>query len=375
MSPHNNHLDENKDIADFLAPLREPVDAPQSEERLESLLALAKDLGPKLGLWASIVLFIRKIFKDNPLWRILIVISVVIITMTAFFGILFSFDRNPPASPPLERDTPLVETPVSDEVPLLAPVEETAEASPTSTALPSPTMTITPTMVTETATPTATAAALPSDADGDGIEDSQDNCPNAANPSQYDSDGDGIGNACDATPTGDQDLDGVDNGVDNCPYNYNPGQRDSDGDGIGDACDKAHTATPVPPTATPTATPTAPPASLITINVTGVSSGDIVTGVGNTRFGAIAYDEVYGTSDGDGIASVTFFLSGPGGFSHSAVDTSAPFCEFGGTSPCNTMGNPMWASLVNGNYTLTLTTVSISGESKSVVVIFTINVP
>jgi len=368
MSPHNNHLDENKDIADFLAPLREPVDSPQSDERLESLLALAKDLGPKLGLWASIVLFIRNIFKDNPLWKILIISSVVIITMTAFFGILFSFDRNPPASPPA---APLIETPVLEEVPLVVPVEETPEASPTNTAQPSLTMTITPTMVPETATPTATTEALPPDADGDGIEDSQDNCPNAANPNQYDYDGDGIGNACDATPTGDRDLDGVGDGVDNCPYNYNPSQTDSDGDGIGDACEKVPTATPV----TPTATPTAPSPSLITINVTGVSSGNTVTGVGNTRFGAIAYDEVYGSSDGDGIARVTFFLAGPGGFSPSTVDSAAPFCEFGGTSPCNTMGNPMWASLVDGSYTLTVTATSISGGSKSVVVNFSINVP
>ena len=35
------------------------------------------------------------------------------------------------------------------------------------------------------------------DSDHDGIDDSLDNCPYAANPDQADSDGDGVGNVCD----------------------------------------------------------------------------------------------------------------------------------------------------------------------------------
>ncbi len=79
------------------------------------------------------------------------------------------------------------------------------------------------------------------DRDGDGIPDVSDNCPTVANPSQIDTDGDGIGDACDPTPNGDTDGDGVDNSIDNCPTVANPDQTDTDGDGIGDACDPTPT--------------------------------------------------------------------------------------------------------------------------------------
>lgn len=39
----------------------------------------------------------------------------------------------------------------------------------------------------------------PVDSDGDGILDSEDNCPNTPNPDQADSDGDGVGDACETT--------------------------------------------------------------------------------------------------------------------------------------------------------------------------------
>ena len=77
------------------------------------------------------------------------------------------------------------------------------------------------------------------DTDGDGVRDSADNCPNAANPGQENTDGDGQGNACDA----DDDNDTVADGVDNCPLTANANQADSDFDGIGDACDGAFTST------------------------------------------------------------------------------------------------------------------------------------
>jgi hypothetical protein len=80
------------------------------------------------------------------------------------------------------------------------------------------------------------------DPDGDGVGPC-DNCPSQNNPSQADSDGDGIGDACDNcrftpnNPQTDSDFDGVGNACDNCPVNANPSQQDSDGDARGNACD------------------------------------------------------------------------------------------------------------------------------------------
>ena len=59
--------------------------------------------------------------------------------------------------------------------------------------------------------------------DGDGVAFAGDNCPQAFNPTQADTDtggADGVGNACD-----------------NCPTIPNANQADSDGDGVGDVCD------------------------------------------------------------------------------------------------------------------------------------------
>jgi hypothetical protein len=75
------------------------------------------------------------------------------------------------------------------------------------------------------------------DSDFDGIPNVTDNCPNAANPSQLDTDNDGIGDACDTPNPTDSDVDGIPDISDNCPFVANPGQLDSDNDGIGDACE------------------------------------------------------------------------------------------------------------------------------------------
>ena len=46
---------------------------------------------------------------------------------------------------------------------------------------------------------------IQSDSDGDGVGDACDNCVNKQNPEQVDSDGDGVGDECEA---GDPDNDG-----------------------------------------------------------------------------------------------------------------------------------------------------------------------
>ncbi|MDA8827956.1 thrombospondin type 3 repeat-containing protein [Luminiphilus sp.] len=72
----------------------------------------------------------------------------------------------------------------------------------------------------------------PTDSDGDGITFNSDNCPLISNTDQLDTDGDGIGDVCDA----DLDGDGITNISDNCPLESNTEQLDTDGDGLGDAC-------------------------------------------------------------------------------------------------------------------------------------------
>ena len=73
------------------------------------------------------------------------------------------------------------------------------------------------------------------DSDSDGVADGIDNCLNVPNPAQVDTDGNGVGDACNNSE--DADGDEYADNLDNCPDDPNPGQEDRDFDGIGDACD------------------------------------------------------------------------------------------------------------------------------------------
>jgi hypothetical protein len=81
------------------------------------------------------------------------------------------------------------------------------------------------------------------DSDGDGAWDCLDNCPALSNPSQEDTDADGLGDDCD--PCTDRDGDGFGErltgaetcALDLCPALFNLDQTDTDRDSFADACD------------------------------------------------------------------------------------------------------------------------------------------
>ena len=89
-----------------------------------------------------------------------------------------------------------------------------------------------------TSTVFLTSAQLAGDSDGDWVPDAADNCPQAPNKDQKDTDGDGQGDECDNDDDGDEvdDLNPDGTPLDNCPLVANADQTDSDGDGVGDAC-------------------------------------------------------------------------------------------------------------------------------------------
>jgi uncharacterized repeat protein (TIGR01451 family)/fimbrial isopeptide formation D2 family protein len=136
-----------------------------------------------------------------------------------------------------EDPTPTPEPTVEPTPEPTASLEPTAEPTATTESTAEPTATAEP-AATETPTPDPDVE-LPveptttNDSDQDGVSDDVDTCVDVANPDQTDTDGDGLGDACDDNDDNDSHLDVNDN----CPLVSNRGQLDRDGDGIGNACD------------------------------------------------------------------------------------------------------------------------------------------
>ena len=427
MNDHPENL-ENPEIAEFLAPLAHPAPVKNSAQGLKKLLAFAATLAPPVTLLGLISGFFLNLWQKLTFGKLIYLGIALIIGIT---GAVVLLDQKPETDvliPVTGGGSRLVKGGEDD----WGLAKGTQTPTDPSGVSKTPDVTATEPQITPTAgeplssigQATATQAsgentAIPSsavDTDGDGVPDSEDNCPTVYNPSQQDSDGDGVGDACDTTHTAtpspntivDTDNDGIPDAEDNCPTVYNPSQQDSDGDGVGDACDTSNTATPAPTTildtdgdgvpdasdncpftynpgqqdsdgdgigdACDTAPSPTPVPNLVTVNIVFPSPGEKVTGVGRTKFQATAFDELYGTADGTGIIRVTFRLSGPQGVFHTSTDTSAPFCEFGGSSTCESMGNSLWSTLIPGNYTLQATAYSASGFTNTQSVNFIVDV-
>lgn len=87
----------------------------------------------------------------------------------------------------------------------------------------------------------------PLDRDSDGVPDATDNCPVTANADQLDSNGNGIGDACENSGEPDADCDGRPDSADNCVNVWNVNQADDDRDGLGNVCDPEPRGMPTPP--------------------------------------------------------------------------------------------------------------------------------
>jgi hypothetical protein len=75
------------------------------------------------------------------------------------------------------------------------------------------------------------------DQDGDGFYVLEDNCTFVSNADQDDTDGDGIGDACDDCPDVADNANAYTTGIPELGIDPEPLQPDSDGDGVADACD------------------------------------------------------------------------------------------------------------------------------------------
>ncbi|HLF87308.1 MAG TPA: TadE family protein, partial [Anaerolineales bacterium] len=92
---------------------------------------------------------------------------------------------------------------------------------------------------------------------------------------------------------------------------------------------------------------------LVVAEITDPNNGEVITNQNQTKFEVDAWDTGVGTQNGDGINRVHIVILDPdGNVVQNRNDNSAPFCAWGGASPCPKMSQTDWDSLVNGTYTM-----------------------
>ena len=121
---------------------------------------------------------------------------------------------------------------------------------------------------------------------------------------------------------------------------------------------------PPPPTPTATYTPSPEPVHLEIIIP--ASDGTEILNLSNTAFEAEAWDPAVGTSNGDGITSISFMISNSlGPIIYTYADSASDYCVFKGDGPCKDAEKAS-ISLKAGNYTLEATVLTATGETKTV---------
>ncbi len=119
---------------------------------------------------------------------------------------------------------------------------------------------------------------------------------------------------------------------------------------------------------------TKPAAPVVSVEAAALYDGDSPYAL---RIEARAYDPAAGTKDGDGIDYVHFTVEGPSGaVVYEADDDEAPYCAFGGDSPCEAYLYDLGEDLSEGGvYRVTAAAYTRSGRLATAVASYTLKMP